>query len=188
MKIRCRKKTEFKVMSWKNGQGVTAEIALFPENAQFPEEAFSWRLSSATVNAATSFSQFPGYERLLTVIEGAGLLLDKKELRPDQVIRFSGDIQVPCELIDGPCVDLGLIYDPKQVSAEMEVQYLQAGSFQLKLQGEVHFLFCSEGRFSAENLNISTGDCLEIEDLDTIEVKVQSSVKLVLISLYKKRT
>ncbi|EGD04024.1 hypothetical protein B1M_13530, partial [Burkholderia sp. TJI49] len=43
---------------WKNGGGVTREIAAFPPGAAL--DAFAWRVSVADVGAAGPFSRFDG--------------------------------------------------------------------------------------------------------------------------------
>ena len=63
---------QFKVMPWKNGAGTTAEIAIEPAGADFREGKFAWRLSSARIEDENQFSQFPGYDRILTVLSGEG--------------------------------------------------------------------------------------------------------------------
>ena len=60
-------------MPWKNGGGVTTEIAVFPANAGL--EDFEWRLSMATVASDGPFSLFAGIDRTLAVLEGEGLVL-----------------------------------------------------------------------------------------------------------------
>src|SRR5690242_2263309 len=66
---------DYRTMKWKNGKGSTAEIAIFPPEAQFSEDPFFWRLSSARVTEGGPFSDFPGYHRYLTLLKGEGLKL-----------------------------------------------------------------------------------------------------------------
>lgn len=56
---------------WKNGGGVTREIAVFPEGAGMDD--FVWRASLAEVAADGPFSAFPGIDRTITLAEGAGM-------------------------------------------------------------------------------------------------------------------
>ena len=53
---------------WKNGGGVTREIAVFPHGADLAR--FDWRMSLATVAAGGPFSTFPGIDRLMLVLDG----------------------------------------------------------------------------------------------------------------------
>lgn len=101
-------------MPWKNGLGVTFEIARVPD-----QENYLWRLSSAVVSSDCEFSVFPGYDRLLVVVSGEGLVLNGRVVGPREVFGFSGDEAMECRLSGGPVVDLGLIFDREKVSAEM---------------------------------------------------------------------
>ncbi|MFB0872681.1 MULTISPECIES: HutD family protein [unclassified Sphingobium] len=53
---------------WKNGGGITREVAVFPPGAGMDE--FEWRVSIADVSAVGAFSPFKGVDRILTVLEG----------------------------------------------------------------------------------------------------------------------
>lgn len=81
-------------LPWKNGLGVTDEICLWPETAD--RDAFDLRLSRATIAAEAPFSAFPGVERIITVIEGAGLRLDfaghSTLLAPGEPCRFDSGL------------------------------------------------------------------------------------------------
>ena len=97
---------------WKNGGGVTREIAAHPPGADLA--SFDWRISTATVAAAGPFSRFPGVDRLLLVLEGAlSLRIDgapPQLLRPeDPALAFPGDIPVEAELTGGPVTDLNIM-------------------------------------------------------------------------------
>lgn len=59
-------------MPWKNGKGVTTEIAVFPEGASV--DSFDWRISMANVPESGPFSAFPGVDRVLAVLEGEMIL------------------------------------------------------------------------------------------------------------------
>ena len=53
---------------WRNGGGLTREIAVFPFGAD--GENFLWRASIATIAEAGPFSAWPGIDRMLLVLEG----------------------------------------------------------------------------------------------------------------------
>ncbi|ESQ84085.1 hypothetical protein AEAC466_10085 [Asticcacaulis sp. AC466] len=53
---------------WKNGGGVTREIAVFPDGAGMDD--FLWRVSMADVTQAGPFSRFDGIDRHLTILAG----------------------------------------------------------------------------------------------------------------------
>jgi environmental stress-induced protein Ves len=117
--------SDYRVMPWKNGGGSTTELAIEPAGASLTEP-FLWRVSSAQVEASGLFSRFPGRARLLTLLEGSGLILDiegqgRQRLKhPGQVVAFAGDDAVSATLIQGPCVDFGVISDPARVKVRLE--------------------------------------------------------------------
>ena len=53
---------------WKNGLGVTREIAAYPPGSDL--DSFGWRVSMASVDTGGPFSSFPGVDRQLAVLEG----------------------------------------------------------------------------------------------------------------------
>ncbi|MDV6330318.1 HutD family protein [Asticcacaulis sp. 201] len=80
---------------WKNGGGVTREIAVFPEGANMDE--FLWRVSMADVTEAGPFSRFDGIDRHLTVLAGR-LQLDlsdnRRTLQAGDSLAFDGSTPV----------------------------------------------------------------------------------------------
>jgi len=106
-------------------------MAIEPPGAGL-SDPFLWRVSSAQVEASGPFSRFPGQMRTLVLLKGAGFLLDfggkgRQRLKhPGQVVTFSGDDTVNATLIQGACVDFGVISDPRRV--ETDVQWLTLGT------------------------------------------------------------
>lgn len=73
MKYRLLKQEDYKVSDWDGG--TTKEMAIFPENANYSERDFLWRLSSAAVEKdEAQFSELPDYDRVLMVLEGEVVL------------------------------------------------------------------------------------------------------------------
>ncbi|MEV7725098.1 HutD family protein [Streptomyces sp. NPDC087917] len=97
---------------WKNGGGVTREIAAGPEGSDMA--GFAWRVSFAEVAADGPFSEFPGVDRVLTLVEGAGMdltvagehrLVDER-FAPQA---FPGDRPTGCRLLAGPVVNFNVM-------------------------------------------------------------------------------
>ncbi|MFI6545779.1 HutD family protein [Streptomyces prunicolor] len=104
---------------WKNGGGVTREIAAWPEGAGMDD--FAWRVSLAEVAADGPFSAFPDVDRTLTVVEGAGMDLTVGGERWLVNTRyeprdFRGDVPTDCRLLDGPVVNLNVMWRRGAVS------------------------------------------------------------------------
>lgn len=98
---------------WKNGRGVTEEIAIGPDGATV-SSGFDWRLSIASVDEDGPFSLFPGVDRTLVVLQGEGLELEGLD-RPVPLdhrfalASFPGDAAVTARLRDGRVRDLNLM-------------------------------------------------------------------------------
>lgn len=106
----------FRTIPWKNGKGVTTELAI---NINGTLTNFDWRLSIAEVAEDGLFSDFSGYLRNLILIEGNGINLhhssDSLELRTDRLLNlldyatFDGGFQTFGELRDGAIQDFNLM-------------------------------------------------------------------------------
>lgn len=180
-------------MPWKNNAGTTAEIARDED-----QDPYRWRLSLAPVLAAGPFSKFQGYQRLLSVVEGNGLLIrgkgGEKKLLVGEVQHFAGDESTEASLCDGPIKDIGLIYRPERVRAEMKVVDFPRNrprSFAFRRHNV--FFYSAAGESVAECfpsgqvLGIAKGFCLRLdpeafEQIITIEPREPGS-KLVIVSL-----
>ena len=136
-------KDQFVTTPWKNGGGVTHEIA-----TDAPD--WGWRLSIAEVASDGPFSRFDGMARILTVIEGAGLDLHHAEgviaARLMQPVAFSGDMAVDCRRVAGLVRDFNVIYDPLRFVARVEM-----------LQGITYFGASSVGILQADGFHLGTG-------------------------------
>jgi environmental stress-induced protein Ves len=110
-------------MPWKNGGGATRELARHPA-----EGDFDWRLSVAEVAESGPFSEFPGVDRIIVLLSGAGMDLAVQggvddglvELRqPHGHHEFAGELAVSALLVDGPSTDLNLMVRRDCWSAEV---------------------------------------------------------------------
>lgn len=117
------RRASFKASPWKNGGGITHEVARMPKDA----DAYRWRVSVAQIDQSGPFSDFSGFRRKMALLQGAGLELkfgDGQQLtlaRPGDLAEFDGALPVQCNLLDGPCTDFNLIVaNQAQVSARIE--------------------------------------------------------------------
>lgn len=168
-------------MPWKNGGGSTLEIA---RDRGEGLEGFGWRLSIADIGESGGFSTFAGYQRVITVLEGAGMRLQvdgvaSRPLLPLDPFAFGGDRQVACELLDGAIRDFNLIYAPQRYGARL--QWLSLAQPQRLFSSATTLLLFS----AVEALELTTGDggcarlgrydCLQIErGSGLVELQVQA--------------
>ncbi|MFI9002068.1 HutD family protein [Streptomyces sp. NPDC053541] len=109
---------------WRNGGGVTREIAAGPADAGLDD--FVWRVSLADVAAGGPFSAFPGVDRVITVVDGPGMQLTV-DGAPHLVdarfapFRFPGDAVTDCRLLGGPLVDFNVMTRRTAATAEVRM-------------------------------------------------------------------
>ncbi|MEQ1086315.1 HutD/Ves family protein [Acinetobacter seifertii] len=111
---------QYTKMLWKNGAGFTLEIARSQGDADF-----EWRISMADVTTSGPFSLFPNKQRIISVLDGQGMVLHvdelpAKTLNQGDIFAFHGESQVQSELVEGAIRDLNLIYDPAKFHARFQ--------------------------------------------------------------------
>ena len=156
-------------MPWRNGLGATLELALEPPGATL-EGGFQWRLSTAEVGASGPFSAFPGLERWLLLLDGAGFSLDfgprgcVELTEPLVPIRFPGDWPAVANLVDGPSTDLGLIVDPRSCRAQVESRACSSQG-RLDLPAGTSLLFVARGTLCVPSwgLHLGQGHLLRVD-------------------------
>lgn len=118
--IEVFKADQYTKMLWKNGAGYTLEIA-----RNVGDTDFDWRISMADVTTSGPFSLFPNKQRIISVLNGQGMVLHvdnlpAKTLKQGDIFAFHGESQVHSELVDGVIRDLNLIYDPAKFHARFQ--------------------------------------------------------------------
>lgn len=107
---------------WKNGGGVTREIAAWPEGSGL--EDFDWRISMAEVGEPGGFSLFAGIDRCLTVLRGTlslnfgdrAVFLDGQS----DPFEFAGDKACHGVPVGGPVLDLNVMCRRGRFSSRVE--------------------------------------------------------------------
>ena len=144
-----RRREEHRRMPWKNGLGVTEEIAIAPEGATLADP-FLWRLSSALVQADGPFSLFPGYDRTLVVVDGAGMILDVDGKRTtlarlgDPFV-FPGEASVMSTLSEGPIRDFNVMALRGNVRTRTLLVLASEGTTITATAGETTVVVCLQG-------------------------------------------
>jgi environmental stress-induced protein Ves len=94
---------------WANGGGVTRTIARAAED----DEGVQWRVSLATLSGAAKFSQFPGFDRTLVLLDDGAVDLHSQDGQviacASQPVRFSGDLHVWVTLAAKPLTVLNVM-------------------------------------------------------------------------------
>jgi environmental stress-induced protein Ves len=107
---------------WKNGGGITREIATGVAAGRTV-----WRISRADVTHDGPFSDFAGFTRILTVVQGGALRLEHAQgtlTASHRVpLRFDGGLAVQARLTGGPVTNLNLIFDPLRCTADVTLRH-----------------------------------------------------------------
>ncbi|MCG5073356.1 HutD family protein [Paraburkholderia tagetis] len=166
---------------WKNGGGVTREIALAHLPGAVPGAApgeFAWRVSVADVAQAGPFSRFEGVARTLVLLEGAGMVLAETSAesgahvhthtltRALDVARFDGEAPIDARLVDGPTRDFNLMVRRGAARATFEVW--RDGNVARRIEADTVLLYCAQGVAKvrvngAEPTALAAGDTLRID-------------------------
>ncbi|MET0330943.1 MAG: HutD family protein [Dyella sp.] len=159
MSGRIVRAAEATLQPWKNGLGLTRELALYPPGSG--TEHFLWRCSVAEVVGDAPFSRFAGIDRQIVLLEGAGfaMTLDHNQThalrQPLQPFAFAGEAHVSVALIDGPTRDFNLMLRRGHVRGELRVCH-DAGAQPLGPHDVL--VYCARGRLRLADEVLQTGD------------------------------
>jgi environmental stress-induced protein Ves len=182
MPLRHLKPAEARRVPWKNGRGVTEELALWPPGTSLQRGDFDWRIARAGVVEDGPFSEFAGFQRTLVIVSGEGLLLrhgaaSPVSVHPLQPHLFSGDELTQAELLGGPVTDVNLLARRGRVKARASVLRVH-GEHAEGLLGTHVFLHLLEGALSARAgeatpQTLAPGESLWLEDLGALELRLR---------------
>lgn len=157
-------------MPWKNGGGVTREVAIFPPDAGMDD--FLWRLSMAEVTASGPFSAFTGIDRVLAVLDGTlhltgdsiGDIFITAQSAP---CAFPGDAAIDGQPIGGPVLDLNAM--ARRGSYRIDMLHIASGSHIVAAASAV-LVALGPIRCEADDIieSLDRFDCLHLEDVAEI--------------------
>lgn len=154
--------SERPMVAWKNRGGQTRELMCWPPGASMA--SFRWRLSVAKIASDGPFSSFPGYDRSLVLLSGAGMDLAFAE-RTQRVdpehsrVDFAGEADLHCRLLAGPTSDFNLMVARGEVASLSD--YAVSGDCTLAAAaGEWIALYLCSGEVQTEQGPMRAGDLL----------------------------
>ena len=141
---------------WKNGGGVTREIACWPQGAGMDD--FQWRLSIATIAASGPFSAFPGVDRIIALLDGPGVRLASRDgaidhalNRPLEPFSFPGEAAIDSTVLGDASSDFNVMARRSLLRAQLLVPRAPASieaaahGMLLAVQGSWHAYAASSG-------------------------------------------
>jgi len=114
--------SDYRRVRWKNDGGWTTEIARDPIDEALD---FRWRVSIADIESDGPFSLFPGVDRDLVLLSGAGMDLEFADRAPLRIaerfqhVHFRGESEIHCRLIAGPTRDFNVMVRRGAMRAEV---------------------------------------------------------------------
>ena len=160
-------------MPWKNGGGVTTEIAIHPPGASLEE--FEWRVSLATMAGTGPFSAFAGVDRLMAVVDGRGVRLQIGGGPPVTIARgsepllFGGDLPVDARAVDGIVTILNVMVRRGRCRASLD-RHIAAEIRELPLSAPTSLVLCRDGQ-----VTLSQDEWRETLANDDVAVSFRSS-------------
>lgn len=149
---------DYRRMPWKNGLGMTTELAVSPSNAGLVGKPFDWRVSLAEIETSCEFSLFPGYDRSILLSEGAGMELSFDSAPPQRIeqryqpFNFKGEWQTYCRLLNGPVRDFNVISVRAKLTHACEV-VTSLSSINWQPHSGVLLIHCFAGGLILEGAN-----------------------------------
>lgn len=191
--IRVLRAVDHRVMPWKNGGGITTEIAAHPDGAGL--DAFEWRVSMARVESNGPFSSFPDIDRNLTVLEGDGIILAVQGRMPVELLAksapmgFPADVPTTAQLLGGPITDLNVMVRRGRFHSEVHRISLN-GATDLETDADTTFLVCNNGeaslRVANQDVRLAPKDCLRLDRQQaSIAVKPDPEAELLVVELFR---
>jgi environmental stress-induced protein Ves len=183
---------------WKNGLGITSELAVWPSGTSMDRLDFDWRISAAKVDAGGPFSEFRGYDRSLTITSGAGLRVDhgghapRAELSRLEPYVFSGDWPTVAQLVDSAVTDFNVIFRRGRVTVAVEPICIGSQSVRRSGPGPHSFLYVVRGTVRIEGdrdgrvLSLEAGDSFWRQGAETTELEMaaeRESADALLVSI-----
>ena len=188
MKISVKKEKDCKVVNWANG--TSTELFVFPADGNFQTRDFTFRISTATVEAEeTTFSDFSSLTRILMILEGNITLIHEdryaKELKPFDQDTFDGSWPTKSK---GKVRDFNVMFKENVAGNVTHFAINTGESESFSLSGTHDFFFVQNGSFRLNDLELQKNDlliierensesialeCLEVGDLVKVEIQLK---------------
>ncbi len=156
MKTTLLTPADYRRTPWKNGGGVTTDIA---------EHGEVWRFGRTPITAPGPFSDYTGYERLQVLVAGRGLVLQTPDgeidMRlPFKPVRFRGETAIMSRLEAGPVEVVNLIGKRSEVAIDLVV--LEPGR-SARLASGTHFAYAPAAPATVDSRELPADHCLRID-------------------------
>ncbi|MFO1162461.1 MAG: HutD family protein [Reyranellaceae bacterium] len=148
---------------WKNGGGVTTDIA---------HDGETWRFSRTPITTPGPFSDYAGFDRMQVLVGGRGLVLETPDgeidvRTPFKPVRFAGELAIVSRLEAGPVEVMNLLGDRALVGLDLAV--VDAGASR-RLGPGLHLAYCPGDsavvRLGEEKRALAADHALRLEQVE----------------------
>jgi len=179
MAIQLISPNQWQTQAWKNGGGITHQLARSDDNA-----GMRWRVSIAEVASDGAFSRFEQTDRIIMLLEGKGFCLHGAEDQPvvlDKALvafAFAGETAIDCTLIDGLVRDFNLMTRRADVTASLQVLSVTEPLSLMLAQESMLYLASGQLQVSCkeQSYQLEAGQSLLCTD-ETGELQIKAGVE-----------
>lgn len=149
---------------WPNGLGITRDVASQDRPGAQAGSGFSWLISIADLTTDADFSDFPGYDRVFTIIEGQGVTLTLRDRGPLPCppwvpAAFPGDHPSHCTMQGGTARAFNLFVEREGFAGQVSVRGI-APSHPLQTTAATVAVYCAQGVLQSGEASLRAGDTL----------------------------
>ncbi len=170
--------TAYRTMPWKNGGGVTHEIAA---EAGTPP---LWRLSVATIDRDGPFSDFSGYDRTIVALDGSVELTCNASsfaLTPLTPFIFRGEDSVTCRIAAGPARDFNVMTARDAFMHDVEI--VNGRSVFLVDDDELVFVYLAQGNARVDSVACVAGETVYLDSVERIEIVAEPGARVCVVRI-----
>jgi environmental stress-induced protein Ves len=172
---------------WKNGGGVTIDIADAYRPGATPGgwDGMIWRFGRTGTRTRAPFSDLSGYDRILAVVVGRGAVLETPDgeidvREPFRPVRFRGETPISCRLEAGPVEVVNLIGDRNAVRLDMA--FLHPGEAR-ELAPGIHVVYAPTGPIAlacdGSRRDVPADHALRIDAADATTMRCDAGLALI---------
>lgn len=152
-----------KTINW--AHGTSTELFVYPLDGDFVSRNFTFRISTATVEAdETTFSSFQAITRILMILEGKLTLIHEgrytKELNTFDQDTFMGDWDTKSK---GRVRDFNLMCKNGASGNVTHMHFTNEEQLTIRPEGNFQYFFVAAGEFSIDNTVLKKGDTYVVE-------------------------
>ncbi len=170
--------TRYRAMPWKNGGGITHEIAA---EASTPP---LWRLSVATIERDGPFSDFSGYDRTILTLDGrVDLEVDgaPHPLGACEPFSFRGESRASATVREGPARDFNVM--TRRDAFAHDVEIASGRTVLLVDDDEIVFVYSLLGDCRVDGLRCARGDTVRLDAVDRVEIDADEGARACIVRI-----